>query len=105
MYGGDVSHSPASLPFVHVRVRVVVPPPLPRVCSLLLDGHYGKSGSFNAARHVLDRGLGRGSAAYVKPVGFTPHAGTVYTLVGSSAKVRLRLSMLAAHKRHSALAT
>ena len=79
--------------------------PPPRFRSLLLNRHYGNSDSFNAAHHVLDRGLGRGSAAYVKPVGFTPHAGTVYTLVGSSAKVRLRLSMLAAHKRHSALAT
>jgi hypothetical protein len=53
--------------------------------SYLIDGHYGLSSTFTAA-HQIDSGDGSpaGDGAYVK--GFGAHAGTVYTVAGSSGK-------------------
>jgi hypothetical protein len=51
--------------------------------SYLLDCHYGPSDSL-APSMVLDRGKGR-KQPYRKPAGLTPHAGAVYSVVGSSA--------------------
>lgn len=54
--------------------------------SVLLDGHYGNSGTLTQEM-ILDAGSGRedDTGAYQKPVS-TPHAGTVYTVAGSSGK-------------------
>jgi hypothetical protein len=54
--------------------------------SFLLDGHYGKSETFVAAKMALDRGDGRekGSGAYRKPAGKSPHRGEVSVVAGSS---------------------
>lgn len=57
--------------------------------SLLLDGHYGYSDSFDPALHAVDAGDGSpsGDGAYAKPMlARVPHAGTVYSVVGSSSK-------------------
>ncbi len=57
--------------------------------SILLDGHYGFSGSFGA-QHVMDDGDGdpAGDGAYAKPtLGTAPHEGAVYAVVGSSSLV------------------
>jgi hypothetical protein len=57
--------------------------------SMLLDGHYGSSGTLTPGM-VLDDGDGRpeGSGAYRKPAGGSmPRAGAVYVVAGSSGKV------------------
>jgi hypothetical protein len=57
--------------------------------SVLLDGHYGRSGSLMPSM-VLDAGNGRpeGTGAYRKPgAGSVPHAGAVYVVAGSSGQV------------------
>ena len=54
--------------------------------SFLIDGHYGVSDAFSASMEK-DGGSGRedGTGAYRKPTtGLAPHAGAVYTVVGSS---------------------
>ena len=57
--------------------------------SFLLNGHYGGSGSLESSM-ILDRGDGRpdGDGPYRKPTWGRPaaHEGTVYVVVGSSAK-------------------
>ncbi|MEM7165042.1 MAG: metallophosphoesterase [Planctomycetota bacterium] len=55
--------------------------------SLLLDGHYGVSGTLTPAM-VLDSGDGRadGDGAYRKPVAPAANAGAVYIVAGSSGK-------------------
>ncbi len=55
--------------------------------SFLIDGHYGLSTTFDPASHLKDSGDGAvGSGGpYVKAA--APHAGTVYTVAGSSGKV------------------
>jgi hypothetical protein len=56
--------------------------------SMLIDGHYGTSSTFNST-HVVDAGDGdpSGDGAYHKPsVGPTPHEGAIYSVVGSSGK-------------------
>jgi len=55
--------------------------------SMLIDGHYGTSDSFDAS-HVVDGGDGdpAGDGAYAKPVlGPATHDGTVYLVLGCSA--------------------
>ena len=54
--------------------------------SMMIDGHYGKSSSFNNT-HVKDGGLGRDDQgqAYQKDEG--SHLGTVYAVAGNSGKV------------------
>lgn len=51
--------------------------------SYLLDCHYGDSKHLEASM-LVDRGMGR-EPPYRKPAGLTPHGGTVYNVVGSSA--------------------
>ncbi len=56
--------------------------------SVLLDGHYGSSGTLLPG-HVIDRGDGDplGEGAYRKPTfGASPHEGAVYAVAGSSSK-------------------
>lgn len=55
--------------------------------SMLLDGHYGDSTTFNPATHAKDTGDGResGNGAYQKEDG--PHKGTVYVVAGNSGKI------------------
>ena len=57
--------------------------------SILIDGHYGASGTFSSA-HVVDGGDGDPDGpdgAYAKPVLVPdPHQGAVYSVVGSSAQ-------------------
>ncbi len=58
--------------------------------SILLDGHYGRSDSFDPAIHALDAGDGDplGDGAYHKPeLGPSPHQGAVYGVVGSSSQL------------------
>ncbi len=54
--------------------------------SMLLDGHYGKSPTFDAARHVRQGGDGRegGGGVYRKPRVRTSHAGEVSIVTGSA---------------------
>ncbi|TFH25609.1 MAG: metallophosphoesterase family protein, partial [Myxococcales bacterium] len=54
--------------------------------SMLIDGHYGQSSTFNSLSHAVDDGDGdpSGDGSYQKFGG--PHGGTVYSVVGSSAK-------------------
>ena len=57
--------------------------------SILLDGHYGNSASYDPALHAKDAGNGDplGDGAYQKPaLGPVPHQGLVYSVVGSSSK-------------------
>jgi hypothetical protein len=56
--------------------------------SILLDGHYGNSGSYVEATHAKDAGDGDpgGDGAYEKPFGAVPNQGAVYSVVGSSSK-------------------
>lgn len=56
--------------------------------SVLLDGHYGTSGTLTAAMKK-DAGDGReeGDGPYTKPAAKTPHAGTVYVVAGSAGKL------------------
>ncbi|MBI5690349.1 MAG: metallophosphoesterase family protein [Verrucomicrobia bacterium] len=51
-----------------------------------IDGHYGKSNTFNAAQHVKQPGNGRvdGEGAYRKPRARTPHGGEVSVVTGSA---------------------
>ena len=56
--------------------------------SLLIDAHYGLSGTFGP-QHTVDGGDGDpdGDGAYVKAtLGTAPHEGAVYAVVGSSSK-------------------
>ena len=56
--------------------------------SMLIDGHYGISSTFNST-HVVDAGDGDpgGDGGYHKPsTGPAPHEGAVYSVVGSSGK-------------------
>lgn len=56
--------------------------------SMLIDGHYGSSGSFDPNRMALDSGNGRvdGDGAYLKPtLPKAQHEGTVYVVCGVSA--------------------
>ncbi|MEN8158647.1 MAG: metallophosphoesterase family protein [Myxococcota bacterium] len=54
--------------------------------SFLVDGHYGLASSFTLAM-AMNAGDGRegGDGAYLKPDGFAPHAGAVYTVAGNGA--------------------
>ena len=54
--------------------------------SFLLDGHYGKSPTFDAATHVKQTGDGRagGGGVYRKPRSRAPHAGEVSVVTGSA---------------------
>ena len=54
--------------------------------SFFIDGHYGKSDTFNAATFVKQKGNGRpgGDGAYRKPRTRTPHAGEVSIVTGSA---------------------
>jgi hypothetical protein len=57
--------------------------------SMLIDGHYGDSSTFNSA-HVVDAGSGDPDAegGYHKPsIGPAAHEGAVYSVVGSSARL------------------
>jgi Calcineurin-like phosphoesterase len=57
--------------------------------SVLLDGHYGVSSSYDPLLHAVDPGDGdpAGDGAYLKSaVGPVAHEGTVYSVVGSSSK-------------------
>ena len=56
--------------------------------SFLIDGHYGVASTFNSGTMGVDMTSGRiGSPhAYSKPADPTAHAGTVYTVCGSSGK-------------------
>ncbi len=51
--------------------------------SYLLDCHYGSSASLKPSM-IVDKGMGN-ETPYRKPAGLTPHAGVVYSVVGSSA--------------------
>jgi hypothetical protein len=54
--------------------------------SWLMDGHYGKSDTFDAARHIKQKVSGRPEAdgAYRKPRARTPHAGHINNVTGSA---------------------
>lgn len=54
--------------------------------SWLIDGHYGKSNTFNASAHVRQTGDGRagGNGVYRKPRIRTEHAGEVSVVTGSA---------------------
>ena len=54
--------------------------------SYLIDGHYGKSASFDPAVHVKQPGDGRteGDGVYRKPRGRTAHAGEISVVTGSA---------------------
>ncbi|MBW2274092.1 MAG: metallophosphoesterase, partial [Deltaproteobacteria bacterium] len=57
--------------------------------SMLIDGHYGTSDTFDPQIHARDTGDGDpgGDGAYGKPtLGLAPHEGAVYSVVGSSSK-------------------
>jgi hypothetical protein len=57
--------------------------------SVLLDGHYGDSASYNSMTHAKDAGNGdpSGDGAYQKGLlGPAPNEGAVYSVVGSSSK-------------------
>ena len=57
--------------------------------SVLLDGHYGSSGSLTG-QMVLDGGSGREDepdGAYAKPESGAPNAGAIYAVAGSSGKI------------------
>lgn len=55
--------------------------------SMLINGHYGLSSTFDPATHALDSGNGResGDGAYHKAEG--PNNGTVYVVAGNSGKI------------------
>jgi len=59
--------------------------------SFLIDGHYGSSGTFDAATMLVDGGDGRidGDGEYQKSI-IQPAPGTVYAVVGSPSENRLR---------------
>ena len=54
--------------------------------SWLMDGHYGKGESFDAAKHVKQKTSGRsdGDGAYRKPRARSPHFGEVNVVTGSA---------------------
>src|SRR4051812_4137847 len=54
--------------------------------SFLVDGHYGKSDTFDAATQVKQKGNGRkdGDGVYHKPRARTPHVGEVSVVTGSA---------------------
>lgn len=54
--------------------------------SFLIDGHYGKSETFDAQAHVMQKGDGRadGTGVYRKPRARTPHAGEISVVAGSA---------------------
>ncbi|HEX2854561.1 MAG TPA: metallophosphoesterase family protein [Opitutaceae bacterium] len=54
--------------------------------SFLIDGHYGKTDTFNAAAHVRQKGNGRedGEGVYRKKRMRTPHAGEISVVTGSA---------------------
>lgn len=54
--------------------------------SWLMDGHYGKSPTFDAAAHVKQKGNGRadGEGAYRKPRARTPRTGEINVVTGSA---------------------
>ncbi len=54
--------------------------------SWLLDGHYGKSDTFDAAKHVKQKQDGRadGQGVYRKPRARTPNAGDINVVTGSA---------------------
>lgn len=57
--------------------------------SILMNGHYGSEGSYDATTMAVDSGDGRsdGDGVYQKPPGNTPNAGTVYLVSGSAGSV------------------
>lgn len=58
--------------------------------SVLLDGHYGSSSTYDPLLHALDPGDGdpAGDGPYRKPdLAAEPHQGAVYTVVGSSSRL------------------
>jgi len=58
--------------------------------SMLVNGHYGLSGTFDAETMALDAGDGRfdGNGAYAKPnAGLNANEGTVYVVAGSSGRL------------------
>lgn len=60
--------------------------------SWLIDGHYGKSDTFNAATHVKQSGNGRegGDGVYRKPRTRAPHLGEVSIVTGSAGHASAR---------------
>jgi hypothetical protein len=60
--------------------------------SFLLDGHYGKTTSFNAATHVKQAGDGRADSGgvYRKPRGRVAHVGEVSVVTGSAGHASLK---------------
>ncbi|MDO8542773.1 MAG: metallophosphoesterase family protein [Opitutaceae bacterium] len=54
--------------------------------SWLINGHYGKSDTFNASQHVKQKTNGRsdGEGAYKKPRRRAPHAGEISVVTGSA---------------------
>jgi hypothetical protein len=54
--------------------------------SWLIDGHYGKSPTFDAAKHVKQKQDGRadGQGVYRKPRSRAPHAGEISVVTGSA---------------------
>jgi hypothetical protein len=55
--------------------------------SVLLDGHYGPPTTYKPRCHAVNGGTGAVVSPYVKPLGISSHAGTVYVVVGSSGTV------------------
>lgn len=57
--------------------------------TMLLDGHYGDSSSFDLSRHTKDDGDGNasGDGVYKKPSPGTPNEGAIYIVAGSSGHV------------------
>jgi acid phosphatase type 7 len=60
--------------------------------SWLIDGHYGKSDTFNAAQHVKQKQDGRadGQGAYTKPRRRTPNFGEINIVTGSAGHASTR---------------
>ncbi len=56
--------------------------------SYFIDGHYGKSDSFDATAHILNDELsGNEGEVYEKPKPQSSHYGTVYAVVGASGSI------------------
>ena len=55
--------------------------------SILLDGHYGTSDTYDPAQHAVDAGDGRSfsDGPYTKPAGTSSHQGAVYVVSGTGA--------------------
>ncbi|MBI4624812.1 MAG: metallophosphoesterase family protein [Verrucomicrobia bacterium] len=60
--------------------------------SPLIDGHYGKSPTFDATKHVKQKGNGRadGDGVYRKPRRRAPHVGEVSVVTGSAGHASAR---------------